>query len=163
MEKVKKATQYMLSYRNASAKKWTEKIVKNKKITLKGMKKGKFYQFRVASIKTSKNKITTSNYSKISYRYIKNSKISKVTTKNNAITVKWKKASKASGYQVLYSTDELFNTAQKITVGGANKTSYTIKNLKKGQRYYIRVRLIKKKGGKTYIGVLSKPKKIIVE
>ena len=48
--------------------------------------------------------------------------------------------------------------AKTKTVKGKSKTKYTIKRLKKGKKYYIKVRPIKKKSGKTYLGILSKAK-----
>ena len=41
-----------------------------------------------------------------------------------------------------------------ITVNGRSKTKSTIKKLKKGKTYFIRIRPIKKRSGKVYLGVL---------
>ena len=50
-----------------------------------------------------------------------------------------------------------------VTVNGKSKTKYTIKKLNPGKTYYIKVRPIKKKSGKIYIGILSGTKKAKVK
>lgn len=67
-------------------------------------------------------------------------------SKDKTLTVKWKKDKDATGYQVQYSTSSKFSNASTVKVG-KNKTSTTIKKLKAGQKYYVRVRATKK-GGK---------------
>ena len=46
-----------------------------------------------------------------------------------------------------------FKSAKKVTT---TKTTYTIKKLKKGKTYYIRIRPYTKSGGKTVYGTYSK-------
>ena len=48
--------------------------------------------------------------------------------------------------------------AKTITVMGKSKTKYTIKNLKTGKKYYVKVRPIKTKSSKKYLGILTKTK-----
>ena len=50
-----------------------------------------------------------------------------------------------------------------VTVKGRSRTKCTIKGLKKRKTYYIRVRPIKKKYGRIYIGILSGKKKVKVK
>lgn len=60
------------------------------------------------------------------------------------IKVSWKKDTKATGYQMQYSTDSKFKKGVKEKWMKKNKTNtMTIGKLKKGKKYYIRVRAYK--------------------
>ena len=65
--------------------------------------------------------------------------------KKNQITVKWKKDTKATGYQIQYSTSKKFTKkGTKIKTVAKNKTaSGMVKKLKSGKTYYVRVRAYK--------------------
>lgn len=75
--------------------------------------------------------------------------------KGGKIKVTYKKATGAAGYQIQYSTKKNMKSAKKKTT---KKTSYTIKKLKKGKRYYVRVRAYNK--GKKAYGDWSKKKSV---
>lgn len=63
-----------------------------------------------------------------------------VSKSGTTIDVSWK-TTKSSGYQIFYSTDSSFKTNTKIiTVAGASKSSYKIKNVNKNATYYVKVR-----------------------
>lgn len=65
--------------------------------------------------------------------------------KKGQLTVKWKKDTRASGYQIQYSTSSKFTkkTTKSITVKKNRTTSQTLKKLKSGKKYYVRVRAYK--------------------
>ena len=65
--------------------------------------------------------------------------------KAKQLTVKWKKDTKATGYQIQYSTSNRFTakTTKTITVKKNRTTSQTIKKLSAGKKYYVRVRAYK--------------------
>lgn len=65
----------------------------------------------------------------------------KVKAAKKKVTLKWKKASKAKGYRVQYSTSKKFkkNVKNKYTT----KTSITIKKLKSKKKYYFRIKAYK--------------------
>lgn len=65
--------------------------------------------------------------------------------------VQWKKSSKATGYQIQYSTSKKFKSGTKSVYVKKNVTAKTFTKLKKGKKYYVRVRAYKnaKSGGKT--------------
>ncbi len=70
-----------------------------------------------------------------------------------------KASEKVSGYEVLFSTKKNFKTAKKVTT----KTNVlTVKKLKAGKKYYVKVRAFKKVGNKKVYGKYSVTKKIIV-
>lgn len=61
-----------------------------------------------------------------------------------AMTVKWKKQSGITGYRISYGTSKKLKKAKTITVGKAAASSKTIKKLKTGKTYYVKVRTYKK-------------------
>lgn len=82
--------------------------------------------------------------------------LSKVTAKKKALTVKWKKKSGVTGYQIQVSTKKNFKSSVKtVNVNGAKKTNVTVKKLKAKKTYYVRVRTYKKVGKKTYYSAWS--------
>lgn len=83
--------------------------------------------------------------------------ISKVTAKKKALTVKWKKKSGVTGYEVQVSLKKNFKAiAKKATVKGAKKVTTTIKSLKAKKTYYVRVRAYKTVNGKKFYSKWSK-------
>ena len=76
--------------------------------------------------------------------------------KKATLDVSWKKGVKNDGYEVEYSQKKNFKDAKKIKVKGAKKLKCTIKKLKKGKTYYVRVRTYKKVKGKMYYSAWSK-------
>ncbi len=86
----------------------------------------------------------------------KASKISKaVNKKGRKLSIKFRKSSGASGYEVSYSRNHKFKSARKVKT---KKTSLTLKKLKKGT-YYVKVRAYKK-GKPVLYSAYSKVKKI---
>lgn len=80
-----------------------------------------------------------------------------------AVTVKWKKqsakvaSSHITGYQVQIATNKKFTKNRRtFTVKGYKKTAKKITKLKKGRKYYIRVRTYKVVKGKKYYSSWSK-------
>lgn len=78
-----------------------------------------------------------------------------------SIKVTWKKKSGVTGYQVQYSTSSKMKKAKTVTVKKAKATSATISKLKKGKKYYVRVRAYTKKKGKTKYTAWSAKKNIV--
>lgn len=76
------------------------------------------------------------------------------------ITIKWKKVSKAKGYQIAYSQNSEFKTQKTVKITG---TSKTISGLSKGKKYYVRVRAYKKSGKTTKYGKWSSTKTVKVK
>lgn len=77
----------------------------------------------------------------------KGTKLSSVKAGKKQVTAKWKsQKSQKSGYQVQHSTSKSFKGAKTVTVNSNKTTSKTIKNLKGGKKYYVRVRTFKKVG-----------------
>lgn len=67
--------------------------------------------------------------------------ISSVSSKEKGkLTVKWKKNTKADGYQIQYGTKSDFSGAKSASVTKNTTTSKTISSLSTGKTYYVRVR-----------------------
>ena len=82
-------------------------------------------------------------------------------TKAKKAKISWNKVSGAAGYQVIYSTDKKLkkNVKKKTTT----KVNCTTPKLKKGKKYFIKVRAYKKdKNGKKVYGSYSAVKKVKV-
>lgn len=86
----------------------------------------------------------------------------KIKAKKKAFFVKWKKQKSVHGYQVQYSTNKKFTKKKtKIKkVTGASKTKLTVKKLKAGKKYYVRVRTVRKVDGRPYYSKWSKTKTV---
>ena len=77
--------------------------------------------------------------------------------------VKWKKNAVASGYQIQYSLKSDFSDPRKVTVSKKGTIAKTIGNLKKGKKYYVRIRSFKKVSGKKYYSSWSAKKSVTVK
>lgn len=78
--------------------------------------------------------------------------VSAVKASAKSIQVTWKRNKKASGYQVVAATDKAFKkNVKKVTVKSNKTLKATVKGLKSGKTYYVRIRSYKKvKGGNVY-------------
>ena len=74
--------------------------------------------------------------------------ITSVKSQSKAFTVKWKKKSGITGYQIQYSTNSKFKKGNKsIKIKNAKTRSKKITELKSNKKYYVRIRTYK---GKKY-------------
>lgn len=125
---------------------WTDKsISKNKKYT--------YYAkaYYGSSVSAKANTISIMVPSKPS--------ISSLSAGTGSITVKWKKNSSVTGYQIQYATNSSFTSGKKtVTVTGASKVSKTVTGLSSSKKYYVRVRSYKTVGGKKFYSAWSTTK-----
>ncbi len=84
-------------------------------------------------------------------------------SKSKKATVKWKKVSDVTGYQIQYSTSKSFKSKKSVTVKGATKVSKTLSKLKKGKTYYIRIRAYKTVSGTKYYSEWSSKKSVKIK
>ena len=67
--------------------------------------------------------------------------ITSVKAQSKAFTVKWKKKSSITGYQIQYSTNSKFKkNNKKIKIKNAKTVSKKITKLKASKKYYVRIR-----------------------
>ena len=96
---------------------------------------------------------------------VKSVAITSVKAQKKAMKVTWKKsADKVNGYQVRYSTSKSFKASKTLSVKYTKKVnSKTVKNLKSGKRYYVKVRAYVKNADGTYYSKWSKVKSVKVK
>ncbi|MBR1663503.1 MAG: fibronectin type III domain-containing protein [Ruminococcus sp.] len=136
---LKKGTDYTLSYKNN---------VKCGKATVTVTGKGNYT-----------GKVTKTFIIKPKKAAVK--KLSSPKTRQLKVTIK-KSAGGVTGYQITYSTSKKFTkkTTKSVRI---TSTSRTIKNLKKGKTYYVKVRAYKKTGGVRYFSSYSAVKKLRIK
>lgn len=154
--KVNGAKSYKVAYRKVGSKKWTYKNTKKTSYVVKGHKMKGLYEYKVAAV-SKKGTV----WSGTSRRYFNGVKANAKAARG-AIKASWKKDKSATGYQVLVATNKKMNNSKVYNVSSSAK-SYKVKGLKKGKTYYVRVRPMKKAGGVTYKGILSKIHKVKVK
>lgn len=163
--KVKEAEGYQIyQYKSNKWKKIaTIKKGSTKSITVKNLKAGTSYKFRIRACKKENGKTIYTKYKTLKV-ITKPSKVkvTKVSTGKKQITLNWKKV-KASGYEIQYSTSKNFKKNTKtVTVKKSRKTAM-VKKLKSGKTYYVRIRAYSKVNGKKYYGTWSNVTKVKVK
>ena len=130
---------------------------KSGKVTLKG--------YGTATITISAPAVNGYKSTKATVKITVKPKKIKVTsvkaTSKTSIKSVWKKDSKATGYQVRYSTSKKFtkSTTKIVTVAKKSAVNKTIK-VKKGKTYYVSVRAYKQVGKQKIYGVWSTVKTV---
>jgi len=160
------ATGYEL-YRYDEAKKKYVKIgtTKGTSYTVKKLKAGKTYKFKVKAYKDISGKKYYGSDSSVKSLTTKTStpKISKLSTKSKKATVQWKKISGASGYEVYMATSKKGKYSKIKTVTKGTTVKYTKSKLKKKKKYYFKVRAYKKINGKKIYSSYSSIKSIKIK
>ena len=105
-----------------------------------------------AYVVTTYNGASESIYSnEKSYTKVNVPKVTGLTRKSSTkMKVTWKVNKYASGYQIQYSKNSLFQGVKKVTLRDGSLSAYTLSGLAKKQNYYVRIRTFIKKNGKTY-------------
>lgn len=94
----------------------------------------------------------------------KKQNISELKIDKRNITLKWKKDTKADGYYIYYSTDYKFsNDLQKVKISKNKTTFKTLKKLKTGKKYYVKICSYKKSGKQEVFGDFSSIKNVKIQ
>lgn len=110
------------------------------------------------SAQTSKQDTDGTKENTVSNKKPSKAVIKKLVAGTKKIKVTIKKASASvTGYQIVYAANRKFKSAKKVTV---KKTGCTLGKLKKGKKYYIKVRAYKMVGNKKNYGKFSAIKSI---
>ncbi|MDD6708610.1 MAG: hypothetical protein PUE26_00410 [Ruminococcus sp.] len=94
---------------------------------------------------------------------LKDVKVNSLKNKNKkAVTINYSKNTNASGYQIVYSTSKKFSGAKSLYVSGSKNISKKISGLKKGKRYYFKVRAYCQKNSRKFYSKYSNTMSVVV-
>ena len=101
------------------------------------------YKNSLGGMTTKLNKTGVNNMGVVNLKIttVKKAAVSRLSNvKGKKAQVTYKKVSNAKGYEVQYSTDKKFKKDVKVKKVNAKTTKVTLNKLKKGRKYYVRVR-----------------------
>lgn len=161
-KKAANASGYKIYRRTGNSSKWVNIATVSGSNTLVytdgSVKSGTMYTYTVRAYKGSALSAYNKNGSRIvrltaPVQYKPSSKAS------GKLTVRWKKAAGASGYQIQYAASRSMRGSRTVS---ASALTRTLSGLKKGSTYYVRIRAYKKVSGKTYYSAWSSVKNVKV-
>ena len=102
---------------------------------------------------------------KVTVKPAKMSLLSVKSKKKKTAYIKWSKDTKVNGYVLQYSTSKKFTkkTTKTVTISKTSVNAKTIKKLKAGKKYYVRMRAFANVNGKKVNGAFSKVKTVKVK
>ena len=157
-KKAANASGYKIYRRTGNSSRWVNIATVSGSNTLVytdgSVKAGTMYTYTVRAYKGSALSAYNKNGSRIvrltaPVQYKPSSKAS------GKLTVRWKKAAGASGYQIQYAASRSMRGSRTVS---ASALTRTLSGLKKGSTYYVRIRAYKKVSGKTYYSTWSSVK-----
>lgn len=162
-KKVTGAEGYKVSY-STDGKKWTTVKTDKTSFTLKKLKSGKDYRFKVRAYAGSNQgsySSTVKTATKVGAGKLKTLK----SSASGTLTATWSKLSGADGYQLYLSTSKKFTskTTKKLTVKKGKTVKTTVKKLKKNKKYYAKIRGYKTVNDQKVYGAFSSIKSIKVK
>lgn len=135
--KVTGAKYYKIEQYNASTKKWvTVSTVSTNKATVKALKSGIAYKFRVTALDGTKKVSSNASAALTTFTLCTAPSVKLSSTKSKTVTVRWSRVTGAISYKVYASYDG----KKWAKAGTTTKTAYQINNLKGGKRIYVVVR-----------------------
>ena len=129
----------------------------------RSLKTGTKYTYKIKAYKTVGSVDLESAFSSAASAVPALSKTAVKLSKSGktAIKAKWSKVAGANGYQLRMGTNKKMTKGKKTyTISKASTTSKKLTKLKKGKRYYVKVRPYRKVSGKKVYGVYSAVKSI---
>ena len=159
----KNADSYKL-YKSTNNKNWQGVVTtKATSYTVSKLTAGTKYYFKLVAV-SGKTKSPYSNTVVVTPKPERVGSLKIKFSSNTQASVTWNKVSGATGYELFLSTSSDFkNDLKKVTVKGGDKTSYTMKGMKNGKTYYVKVRAITTAGKKTVVGTCSYPFQLITK
>lgn len=121
------------------------------------LKNSNAYYYQVRAYKTIDNQKYYGEVGNTVFTFIKPSKVklTSVTLSKTTLNVEWKKVN-CTGYEITYTTDSKFKKGLKtVKVNNSKTTKKAIKKLKKGKKYYVKVRTYSDYNGVRYYGERS--------
>ena len=119
-------------------------IIRKTSKTIKKLKAGKKYTFKVTAIKDGKKYTSIKTY----VNTLKKVEASAKAKTNNTVKIGWKKNTKADGY-IIYKKINKTDEWQKVkTIKSPYTKEYTVKKLEPGTKYYFKVVSYSNENGK---------------
>lgn len=143
--KVKGAKKYKIEYKASDAKKWNSATTTKTAKTIKGLKAGKKYSFKVTAV-TKSDKFTSQ---KTSITTLKKVAVKVKSKTDKSIKLSWKKDKTADGYIVYKKNSKKADWKKLTTIKKDSTVTYNVKGLKTEKKYYFKVVSYKKANGKT--------------
>lgn len=157
-KKAANASGYKIYRRTGNSSKWVNIATVSGSNTLVytdgSVKAGTMYTYTVRAYEGSALSAYNKNGSRI-VRLTAPVQYKPSSTASGKLTVRWKKAAGASGYQIQYAASRSMRGSRTVS---ASALTRTLSGLKKGSTYYVRIRAYKKASGKTYYGAWSSVK-----
>ncbi len=162
-KKVKGAEGYKISY-STDGKKWTTVKTGGTAFTVKKLKSGKNYRFKVRAFAGGNQ----GSYSSVVKTATKVAQAKLKTVKSSAsrtLTASWSKLSGADGYQLYLSTSKKFTAkkTQKVTLKKNKTVKATVKSLKRNKTYFVKLRGYKTVNSKKVYGAFSAVKSVKIK
>ncbi len=143
-------------------KKWKKvKTVSGTSLKISKLTAGKSYKFRVRAV-VGANKSAWSTYTA---KVVPLKPTLTLKSGKKQLTANWKSVANITGYEVQYSTSKKFakKTAKTVTVKKAKTKKTVIKKLRKGKKYFVRIRAYKTVGNKKIYGAWSTVRNVKVK
>ncbi len=159
-KKVTGAESYNVLYRTGSGK-WTTVKTTKTSVTVKKLKAGTTYKFKVVAVAGGNKSAESSQVSATTKPAAVT--LSRVNSKKKKeVIVEWKKVSGVTGYEVLCSTSKKFakKSTKTVTIKKQKTVKTIIKKLKSKKKYYVKVRAYKTVNKVKVYGAYSKVKNI---
>lgn len=152
------ALNYRVAYRAAGAKDWKYQWTGGDTSSVVGnLKEGEAYEFRIAAYTVQDGKWVRAKYSDSKCCWLETTK-AKVAAGKKSITVTAATLKDAASYDVIYSTSQSGLASGKTAVIKGTKT--TVKGLKSGKTYYVKIRPVRAIDGITCPGVYGSTYKV---
>lgn len=124
--------------------------------TDKGLATGTTYRYAVAALADGGTKtLVSAGSGSVQVKPVLGKTKVTLTAGSKKIKVKWTKVSGASGYEIMRSTKKSSGYKRIKTIKKGSVVSFTNKKLKKGKKYYYKVRAYRTVNGKRVYGAYS--------
>lgn len=157
---VNNADGYQYEVKKVSGKKvYDRKFTSSSDTYFKPYPQGTFIKARARAYITVNGKKVYGSWSDYTYSGVSKRVTAKRSKNGKAITLNWKKVSGVTEYRIYISTNQNKGYKKVATVSSKKAAKYTItkynkKSLKKGQKYYVRLKYVSKVGSKKKVGTV---------